>query len=204
MLQLILVCAVQINWIGSAIFTFFVLAFGFYLWVRITKTMDLGKYLAYGIFVLVVEVRHAIVTLLTLASDLSLVSHGAVSADVALRAARQEPCSYVAYPSVILTWSSSLTLTGHGCNRDDAVRYHIVAGSVAARDLQKPAPHGGADPSKVGPFMAQAVGQKEAESKRPRWRWLCQGRASMLAPRSCCLTRTVCVVLTAGASMTLM
>jgi len=49
----------QINWIGSAIFTFFVLAFGFYLWVRITKTMDLGKYLAYGIFVLVVEVRRA-------------------------------------------------------------------------------------------------------------------------------------------------
>ena len=49
----------QINWVGSAIFTFFVLAFGFYLWVRITKTMDLGKYLAYGIFVLVVEVRYA-------------------------------------------------------------------------------------------------------------------------------------------------
>ena len=45
---------------GSAIFTFFVLAFGFYLWVRITKTMDLGKYLAYGIFVLVVEVRQGI------------------------------------------------------------------------------------------------------------------------------------------------
>ena len=52
-----MVCTLQINWVGSAIFTFFVLAFGFYLWVRITKTMDLGKYLAYGIFVLVVEVR---------------------------------------------------------------------------------------------------------------------------------------------------
>jgi hypothetical protein len=47
----------QVNWVGSAIFTFFVLAFGFYLWVRITKTMDLGKYLAYGIYVLVVEAR---------------------------------------------------------------------------------------------------------------------------------------------------
>ncbi len=54
-----MVCMAQINWVGSAIFTFFVLAFGFYLWVRITKTMDLGKYLAYGIFVLVVEVRRA-------------------------------------------------------------------------------------------------------------------------------------------------
>ena len=47
----------QINWVGSAIFTLFVCTFGFYLWVRITKTLDLGSYLAYGIFVLVVEVR---------------------------------------------------------------------------------------------------------------------------------------------------
>ena len=50
-------CMTQVNWVGSAIFTFFVLAFGFYLWVRITKTMDLGQYLAYGIYVLVVEAR---------------------------------------------------------------------------------------------------------------------------------------------------
>lgn len=31
----------------------------FYFYVRIAKTMDLGAYLAYGIFVLVVEVRAA-------------------------------------------------------------------------------------------------------------------------------------------------
>lgn len=33
-----------------------VLAFIFYMYIRITKTMDLGQYLAYGIYVLVVEV----------------------------------------------------------------------------------------------------------------------------------------------------
>ena len=55
--RLCLPWVVQVNWVGSAIFTFFVLAFGFYLWVRITKTMDLGQYLAYGIYVLVVEAR---------------------------------------------------------------------------------------------------------------------------------------------------
>ena len=41
---------------GSAIFTFFVCTLGFYLWVRITKTLDLGPYLPYGIAILVVEV----------------------------------------------------------------------------------------------------------------------------------------------------
>ena len=49
----------QINWVGCAIFAFFVIALGFYLWVRITKTLDLGAYLAYGIYVLVVEVGGA-------------------------------------------------------------------------------------------------------------------------------------------------
>ncbi len=37
---------------------FWFVAFIFYMYVRITKTMDLGPYLAYGIFVLVVEVSH--------------------------------------------------------------------------------------------------------------------------------------------------
>jgi len=36
----------------------------FYLWVRITKTLDLGRYLPYGIFVLIVEIMGATTTLL--------------------------------------------------------------------------------------------------------------------------------------------
>ncbi len=32
-------------------------AFCFYMYVRVAKTLDLGQYLAYGIFVLFVEVR---------------------------------------------------------------------------------------------------------------------------------------------------
>ncbi len=35
------------------------IAFIFYMYVRIAKTMDLGAYLAYGIFVLFVEVSCA-------------------------------------------------------------------------------------------------------------------------------------------------
>ena len=40
---------------GTAVFVFYICAFGFYLWIRITKTLDLGQYLPYGIFVLFVE-----------------------------------------------------------------------------------------------------------------------------------------------------
>ena len=39
-------------------------ALAFYLWVRIAKTLDLGKFLAYGVIVLVVEVMGAATTLL--------------------------------------------------------------------------------------------------------------------------------------------
>jgi hypothetical protein len=46
----------QINWRGCFTMAFWVISLVFYFYVRIAKTMDLGKYLAYGIFVLVVEV----------------------------------------------------------------------------------------------------------------------------------------------------
>jgi len=36
----------RINWAGSAAFVFYLGALAFYLWVRITKTLDLGKYTA--------------------------------------------------------------------------------------------------------------------------------------------------------------
>lgn len=45
----------QVNWMGTSVFVFYICAFGFYLWIRITKTLDLGQYLPYGIFVLFVE-----------------------------------------------------------------------------------------------------------------------------------------------------
>ena len=42
---------------------FYMLAFIFYMWVRITKTLDLGPYLGYGIFVLIVEIMGATSTI---------------------------------------------------------------------------------------------------------------------------------------------
>lgn len=48
---------------GSMIVTFYTLAFFFYMWVRITKTLDLGQYLGYGIFVLIVEIMGATSTI---------------------------------------------------------------------------------------------------------------------------------------------
>lgn len=34
----------EINWFGMLAYIFFFCAFGFYLWIRITKTLDLGLY----------------------------------------------------------------------------------------------------------------------------------------------------------------
>lgn len=45
----------QINWMGMTAFAFYVVALGFYLWIRITKTLDIGAYKWYGIIVLIVE-----------------------------------------------------------------------------------------------------------------------------------------------------
>lgn len=47
----------QINKLGCFVMAAWVVAFIFYMYIRITKTMDLGQYLAYGIYVLVVEVH---------------------------------------------------------------------------------------------------------------------------------------------------
>ncbi len=52
------------NWVGSAVMLVYCIALVFYLWVRITKTLDLGRYLPYGIFVLIVEIMGATTTLL--------------------------------------------------------------------------------------------------------------------------------------------
>jgi endoglucanase len=54
----------QVNWMGMAVFCFYICALGFYLWIRIAKTLDLGQYLGYGIFVLCVEVMGATTVIL--------------------------------------------------------------------------------------------------------------------------------------------
>lgn len=45
----------QVNWIGVLVNVLYILALGFYLWVRITKTLDLGSYSWYGYLVLAIE-----------------------------------------------------------------------------------------------------------------------------------------------------
>lgn len=45
----------KVNFLGCLVFFTYLLALGFYMWVRITKTLDLGPYLSYGIIVLIVE-----------------------------------------------------------------------------------------------------------------------------------------------------
>ena len=35
----------SLNWLGFIAFVAYICAFGFYLWVRITKTLDLGGFL---------------------------------------------------------------------------------------------------------------------------------------------------------------
>lgn len=49
----------QVNKRGCITMGIWVVCLIFYFYVRITKTMDLGRYLAYGIFVLIVEVRRS-------------------------------------------------------------------------------------------------------------------------------------------------
>ena len=44
---------------GMSAFIFYIIAFIFYMWIRISKTLDLGSALWYGIFVLVVEIMGA-------------------------------------------------------------------------------------------------------------------------------------------------
>lgn len=45
----------KVNFLGCLVFFTYLMALGFYMWVRITKTLDLGPYLSYGIIVLIVE-----------------------------------------------------------------------------------------------------------------------------------------------------
>jgi len=53
----------KLNWTGTAVFVFYIVAFFAYMFIRITKTLSgLGSYLIYGIFVLAVEVLGATTT----------------------------------------------------------------------------------------------------------------------------------------------
>ncbi|KAK9904260.1 hypothetical protein WJX75_007984 [Coccomyxa subellipsoidea] len=54
----------KFNIVGMILMIIFVLALGFYLWVRITKTLDLGQYTWYGWMVLIVEMLGATSTIL--------------------------------------------------------------------------------------------------------------------------------------------
>ncbi len=52
---------VSVHWYGWCLFLTWVAAFGFYMWVRITKTISQlgGGYVAYGVALLVVEIMGA-------------------------------------------------------------------------------------------------------------------------------------------------
>ena len=54
----------QVNWVGMSVFVFYVCALGFYLWIRISKTLDLGEYVWYGVLVLCVECMGATTVIL--------------------------------------------------------------------------------------------------------------------------------------------
>ena len=54
----------KINIIGSLSFTAYICALGFYLYVRITKTLDLGPYLWYGCIILAIEMLGATTVIL--------------------------------------------------------------------------------------------------------------------------------------------
>lgn len=54
----------RINWVGTTVFSLWIFAFFFYMFIRVTKTLQLGSYIVYGIFVLGVEVLGASTTLI--------------------------------------------------------------------------------------------------------------------------------------------
>lgn len=54
----------RINWVGALSFVTYLAALVFYIWVRITKTLDLGPYLWYGCVILAVELLGATTVLL--------------------------------------------------------------------------------------------------------------------------------------------
>ena len=47
-----------------AVMLIYLAALVFYMWVRTTKTLDLGKFLAYGVIVLAIEIMGATATVL--------------------------------------------------------------------------------------------------------------------------------------------
>ncbi|CAL8470908.1 g10450 [Coccomyxa elongata] len=55
---------VKVNWFGLLAFLIYLGALGFYLWIRITKTLDLGPYLWYGCVILGIEMLGATTVIL--------------------------------------------------------------------------------------------------------------------------------------------
>ena len=54
----------EINWLGCIVFFLYLCSFIFYLWIRISKTLNLGPYVAYGWYVLLVEIMGATTVIL--------------------------------------------------------------------------------------------------------------------------------------------
>ena len=54
----------EINWLGCVVFFVYLCSFVFYLWIRVAKTLDLGPYVAYGWYVLIVEMMGATTVIL--------------------------------------------------------------------------------------------------------------------------------------------
>lgn len=50
--------------LGSLVFLIYLVAFCFYMWIRVTKTLDLGQFVAYGIAILVIEIMGATATVI--------------------------------------------------------------------------------------------------------------------------------------------
>ena len=49
----------EVNWLGCIVFFVYLCSFVFYLWIRCAKTLNLGPYVAYGYYVLAVEIMGA-------------------------------------------------------------------------------------------------------------------------------------------------
>lgn len=47
----------RVNWAGCGVVALFCLALVFYVYVRVTRTLGLGRFTGYGVFVLLVRAR---------------------------------------------------------------------------------------------------------------------------------------------------
>jgi len=63
----------EINWLGCIVFSLYLCSFVFYLWIRISKTLNLGPYLAYGWYPPPPSIRPACKCCITLSSFHTLI-----------------------------------------------------------------------------------------------------------------------------------